>query len=201
MGSATRQRRGAAHSGHLPNLTISFDTHTCTHLSLCSYVGCISCATPQWPLLMHLAKAITRVCHNINRVVYCFGNVVRGPVKRITPTLLTPDVLGQLRKADAVVNDLLLRHSLTTTLSQVPVISVPIDLDADPASTETTTKRCIAIRTFITSDFMTGIPATPGQELGVDVLSEMVAGISKVSGVSRVLFDLTAKPPGTTEWE
>ena len=33
------------------------------------------------------------------------------------------------------------------------------------------------------------------------VLSEMVENLRDVQGISRVLFDLTAKPPGTTEWE
>ena len=33
------------------------------------------------------------------------------------------------------------------------------------------------------------------------VLSEMVENLKDVQGISRVLFDLTAKPPGTTEWE
>jgi GMP synthase (glutamine-hydrolysing) len=29
----------------------------------------------------------------------------------------------------------------------------------------------------------------------------MVADIEQIAGVSRVLYDLTPKPPGTTEWE
>lgn len=29
----------------------------------------------------------------------------------------------------------------------------------------------------------------------------MVQEISKLDGISRVLYDLTSKPPGTTEWE
>ena len=33
------------------------------------------------------------------------------------------------------------------------------------------------------------------------VVNQMVAEIANVRGVSRVLYDLTAKPPGTTEWE
>ena len=40
---------------------------------------------------------------------------------------------------------------------------------------------------------------------GVDVpfaaLREMVQGVTAVAGISRVVYDLTAKPPGTTEWE
>ena len=33
------------------------------------------------------------------------------------------------------------------------------------------------------------------------VLFDMVAKIQKVPGISRVVYDLTSKPPGTTEWE
>ena len=29
----------------------------------------------------------------------------------------------------------------------------------------------------------------------------MVQKIKSVPGISRVLYDLTSKPPGTTEWE
>ena len=53
----------------------------------------------------------------------------------------------------------------------------------------------------ITQDFMTGVPAVPGTDLNLDVLYKMVSEIRSVSGISRVLYDLTPKPPGTTEWE
>jgi GMP synthase (glutamine-hydrolysing) len=33
------------------------------------------------------------------------------------------------------------------------------------------------------------------------VLEQMVSHIMTVPGISRVMYDLTAKPPGTTEWE
>ena len=48
---------------------------------------------------------------------------------------------------------------------------------------------------------MTGVPAVPGNDLNLDVLYKMVSEIRSVSGISRVLYDLTPKPPGTTEWE
>jgi len=48
---------------------------------------------------------------------------------------------------------------------------------------------------------MTGIPATPGKQIPIEVLTEMVASLKEVQGISRVLYDLTSKPPGTTEWE
>ena len=62
-------------------------------------------------------------------------------------------------------------------------------------------QRSVVIRTFITQDFMTGVPAVPGTDLNIEVLHKMVSEIRSVSGISRVLYDLTSKPPGTTEWE
>jgi GMP synthase (glutamine-hydrolysing) len=49
---------------------------------------------------------------------------------------------------------------------------------------------------------MTGRPAVPGKDFPSSALDEMVAGILRdLKGVSRVAYDLTSKPPGTTEWE
>merc|ERR1712190_173173 len=39
---------------------------------------------PNWPLLFEFARLIPKVCHNVNRVVYCFGGPVTGPFQRIT---------------------------------------------------------------------------------------------------------------------
>ena len=44
----------------------------------------------------------------------------------------------------------------------------------------------IVIRTFMTSDFMTGVPATPGKEIPLAVLGTMVADVMKVAGITRV---------------
>jgi len=48
---------------------------------------------------------------------------------------------------------------------------------------------------------LVGKPAVPGVDLPIQALFDMVAKIEKVKGISRVVYDLTAKPPGTTEWE
>lgn len=108
-------------------------------------------------------------------------------------------------------------------VSQMPVVLIPIDFSYQPDSHphRSSFQRSAVIRTFITSDFMTGIPATPGKDLSLEVssscgcghmcvessellpqvLSAMILAISSVPGISRVLYDLTPKPPGTTEWE
>ncbi|XP_063901237.1 GMP synthase [glutamine-hydrolyzing]-like [Zophobas morio] len=165
-----------------------------------SYVAALSCEIPNWPFLFELAKLIPKICHNINRVVFVFREGVKKTINSVTPTTLTPSVVAQLREADAVVTEILYNHKLLTTLSQVPVILVPIDFD-EGHQAKPTVKRSVVIRTFITKDFMTGVPAVPGKHLPESSLEEMINKISKQDGISRVLYDLTAKPPGTTEWE
>jgi len=171
------------------------DGRTYSYVASLTKVGVVD----DWVQVMNVAKLIPRVCHEVNRVVYVWGEPIAGPVTTITPTTLTPDVLEQLREADAVVNKLLVSHKLVTKVAQVPVVSVPVDPDF--TGDGNSARRSIAIRTFLTADFMTGVPVVPGNEIPQDVLLEMVDGISKVPGVARVMYDLTAKPPGTTEWE
>ena len=48
---------------------------------------------------------------------------------------------------------------------------------------------------------MTGVPAIIGKDIPCDVVFEMFDQILKIDGIQRVSFDLTPKPPGTTEWE
>lgn len=155
---------------------------------------------PDWALLLVFAKLIPKVCHNVNRVCYAFGGSAPGPYTCITPTLPGREALDQLRAADDVVNRVLIKHDLTIKLSQVPVVSFPVEFASH--SQMNTSMRSIAIRTFITNDFMTGVPAEPGTDyMPLEVLAEMVEGIQAVKGISRVVYDLTSKPPGTTEWE
>jgi GMP synthase (glutamine-hydrolysing) len=148
-----------------------------------------------WDALLRTAGEIPKAIHAVNRVAYLFGDAVEGPVREITPTYPEPCAVEQLRLADSIVNDTLAEHGLLTKLSQVPVISFPVHFGI-PGN------RSIAIRTFITNDFMTGRPAVPGKDFPSSALDEMVAGILRdLKGVSRVAYDLTSKPPGTTEWE
>lgn len=148
-----------------------------------------------WPELIQLAREIPKLVHGVNRVAYIFGQPLTKIETEITPTQITPASIEQLRQADAIVNQLLEKHQLIKKLSQVPVISFPVNFGIIG-------NRSIAIRTFMTNDFMTGIPALPGQDIPVAVLQEMASKILKeVPGISRVVYDLTSKPPGTTEWE
>ncbi|MDH5532824.1 MAG: glutamine-hydrolyzing GMP synthase [Candidatus Pacebacteria bacterium] len=159
-----------------------------------SYVVAIS-GEMDWPVLFEMAKSIPKLFHKINRVVYLFGEKESGPVTEITPTKLNKETIEQLRQADKIVNEELFENDLMKVVSQVPVISLPLPFSKKG-------NRSIAIRTIITNDFMTGVPAVPNVDFPEKYLNTMVSRILKeVKGISRVVYDLTAKPPGTTEWE
>ncbi len=150
--------------------------------------------TPDWQRLLAKAREIPKHLHDVNRVVYIFGNKLETPALDITPTYPDPSSIHQLRLADMHVNDVMREHGLLEQLSQVPVISFPVNFGS-PGN------RSVGIRTFLTNDFMTGVPAIPGIHMPLDALQEMVKRVLTVPGVSRVVYDLTSKPPGTTEWE
>lgn len=55
------------------------------------------------------------------------------------------------------------------TITQMPVILIPVHFDVDPVSRNPYCQRSVVIRPFITNDFMTGVAAQPGKDLPVKV--------------------------------
>ena len=149
-----------------------------------------------WKELYKMAKDIPRQILGVNRVCYIYGKALKGKQQDVTPTYLEKNVVDQLRKCDKIVNDKLFKYELISKISQVPVILFPSNFGCNEPNA-----RSICIRTFITNDFMTGVPAEIGRDIEEKVLLEMFEDILKVDGIQRVAFDLTPKPPGTTEWE
>jgi len=167
-----------------------------------SYVAALSSdENPNWPYLMKYAKIIPKMCTNVNRVVYVFGGRVKHPINEITSTTLTSNVLKTLRQVDYVANQVLQTSGYVRTITQMPIILIPIHFDIDPVSRTPSCQRSVVIRTFITNDFMTGVAAEPEKDIKEKVVFDMVSKIREVPGISRVMYDLTSKPPGTTEWE
>lgn len=149
-----------------------------------------------WNKLLKLAEEIPEKVKEVNRVVYVFGKrILEYGIKDRTVTIPSREV-EQAQLADDIVNEVLLKYDLLEKLSQVPVILTGVNFGKKG-------KRSVVIRTFITDDFYTGVPAIPGSEyMPEDALNEMVDRIvEEVPGISRVMYDLTSKPPGTTEWE
>jgi GMP synthase (glutamine-hydrolysing) len=102
------------------------------------------------------------------------------------------------------------RYNAYNSISQMPVVLIPIEFDRQnsiienkESSTdsshliENSFQHSVVLRTFLTKDFMTGRPALPGETFPIEMLDEINETILKnVSGISRVLYDLTSKPPG-----
>jgi GMP synthase (glutamine-hydrolysing) len=150
-----------------------------------------------WPDLMKLSAAITASERDVTRVTYAFGE----PIKFRHSSLLTRTMPGrqaadQLRIADAITRHELTNAGLDAILQQVPIILLPTGITSR-------NKRSIVLRPFLTTNYMTGTPAVPGSDqMPLPVLHKIVSRIlGEVPGISRVLYDLTPKPPGTTEWE
>ena len=102
-----------------------------------------------------------------------------------------------LRRADAIYLEELYRHDLYDKVSQafavfLPVRSVAVLGDARAYD------YVIALRAVETVDFMTARWA----QLPYEVLSTISNRIiNEVRGVSRVVYDISGKPPATIEWE
>ena len=102
-----------------------------------------------------------------------------------------------LRKADAIYLEELYRHNLYEKISQafavfLPVKSVAVLGDARAYD------YVIALRAVETVDFMTANWAhIPYEVLGI--ISNRI--INEVRGISRVVYDISGKPPATIEWE
>lgn len=107
------------------------------------------------------------------------------------------DYADTLRRADAIFIDELRRAGLYERVSQafavfLPVRSVGVKGDARHYD------HVIALRAVETVDFMTAHWAHLPYEL-LDRLSRRI--INEVHGVSRVVYDISGKPPATIEWE
>ena len=73
-----------------------------------------------------------------------------------------------LKKRHSQVHSLIYSYSfldLMGAISQMPVILIPIHFDRDPIVKQPSCQRSVVIRTFITNDFMTGVPAQPEKHL------------------------------------
>lgn len=102
-----------------------------------------------------------------------------------------------LREADAIFIEELHRHQLYHKVSQafavfLPVKSVGVMGDARQY------EYVIALRAVETIDFMTAHWAHLSHDF-LGLVSNRI--INEVSGVSRVTYDISGKPPATIEWE
>jgi len=110
---------------------------------------------------------------------------------------VTEEALSTLRKADFIFLEELHRCKLYHAVSQafcvfLPVSSVGVVGDARQYAP------IIALRAVETVDFMTATSAALPHDFLQHVARRIV---NEVKNVSRVVYDVTSKPPATIEWE
>jgi len=110
---------------------------------------------------------------------------------------VTKEALETVRKADFIFMEELHKHDLYHKVSQafcvfLPIKSVGVVGDARIYAP------IIALRAVESTDFMTATSA----HLSHDFLEHVARRIiNEVKNVSRVVYDITSKPPATIEWE
>ena len=107
------------------------------------------------------------------------------------------EYIAILQQADAIFIEELLRHDLYTNVDQafavfLPVKSVGVKGDARVYS------YVIALRAVETVDFMTARWARLPYEF-IGLVSNRI--MNEISQVTRVVYDVSGKPPATIEWE
>ena len=113
---------------------------------------------------------------------------------------VTPERVERLRDADAILIEELSAAGLLgkgAGTSQAFVVLLPVRSVGVMGDQRSYQEAC-AIRAVLTDDFMTADWA----RIPYDVLARVSTRIvNEVSGINRVVYDITSKPPATIEWE
>lgn len=105
--------------------------------------------------------------------------------------------LDILRKADRIFIDYLLENDLYDEIWQAFAVLLPVRT-VGVMGDERTYDRVIALRAVTSTDGMTADWYRMPPEHLARISSAIV---NRVKGVSRVVYDISTKPPGTIEWE
>ncbi len=105
--------------------------------------------------------------------------------------------LAMLREADAIVTDELLKSGWYHKTWQTFAIFVPVKT-VGMKNHKRSYDYVIAIRSINSVDAVTADVVRLPWEL-LETMAARIVG--EIDGISRVVYDITAKPPGTIEWE
>ena len=92
-------------------------------------------------------------------------------------------------KTALIIDHCIILAGLLAQISQMPIVLIPVHFDRDPIDHIPSCQRSVVIRTFITNDFMTGVPATPGKHIPIEVSDSDIYEGSR-SGIFNPVFCL-----------
>ena len=140
-------------------------------------------------LLSETARRITNNVHTVNRVAYVV-NKESAEGLHCHPMTIDDTNVELLRQIDSPVTAALAMKPI----SQSFVVLLPVG---------SAKQRSVAIRAFVTNDFMTGRAALLGEEISCGVMGDLIGQIEKEHGgqIDCILYDITDKPPATCEWQ
>ena len=113
------------------------------------------------------------------------------------PGEITKDRLNVLRAADLIYLDEIKKAGLYGTIWQAFAVLLPVQTVGVMGDSRTYENVC-ALRAVTSTDGMTADYFPFDHEFLGRVSSRIV---NEVSGINRVVYDVTSKPPGTIEWE
>jgi GMP synthase (glutamine-hydrolysing) len=116
--------------------------------------------------------------------VRCVGEVTRSR-------------LDTLREADAIVVEEIKQAGLYRQTSQAFAVLLPVQ-SVGVMGDARTYEDVVAVRSIDSEDFMTADFSHLPHELLSRISTRM---INEVTGVNRVVYDISSKPPATIEWE
>jgi GMP synthase (glutamine-hydrolysing) len=111
--------------------------------------------------------------------------------------VVTPERLRVLRQADAILLEELKQAGWYRQTAQSFAVLLPVQ-SVGVMGDYRTYENAIAIRSVQTEDYMTADWSHLPYELLARISTRI---INQVSGVNRVVYDISSKPPATIEWE
>ena len=143
-----------------------------------------------WELVSRKAKEITDKIHTVNRVAYILNEKKLSESIKCFDMNINDESVNLIREIDSIVTSNLKNSKANQTFA----VLIPIGI---------TKKYSVAIRTFVTNDFMTGRPAIVGSEVDKINIQDILNNIKERfdDKIEFVLYDVTSKPPATCEWE
>ncbi|MBY0376452.1 glutamine-hydrolyzing GMP synthase, partial [Patescibacteria group bacterium] len=115
---------------------------------------------------------------------------------RVVGTPVTRENIQVVREADKAVTDILKKYDITQNISQLIVALLGIK-SVGVKGDERVYGYSLAVRAVQTVDFMTAT----GYYFREEVVREITSTLTKHKDIVRVFFDMTSKPPSTTEFE